>query len=208
MQALGLPSYDSLPGSTNLNPSVKMMPPNANRRKSRMRPTHPFPPFFRLLFIFACLNETIFTVASHNLHGLKKSSAFHRQCIEKYNGIWMGQEIWLPENRLSELSVLGVQFAAHSGMEKAVSSGIFRGRPFGGVSIAWSPDLDHVIKPLINYRHKRIVCVEAAAEPHPLLFASVYMPYFDASDRNVRQKRLRQSRCSKRSFQTTLITRS
>ena len=95
----------------------------------------------------------------------------------------MAQEHWLPEKRLSDLRDLGVQFAARSGMEDAASSGILRGRPFGGVSIAWSPDLDHVIRPVVNYRHKRIVSVEMAAHPHPLLFTSVYMPFFDVRRR-------------------------
>ena len=95
----------------------------------------------------------------------------------------MGQEHWLPEKRLSDLSQLNVNFTARSGMETAFSQGIYNGRPHGGVSIAWSPDLDHLIKPLVNYKHKRIVCIELAADPHPLLFASIYMPFFDSSKR-------------------------
>ena len=95
----------------------------------------------------------------------------------------MAQEHWLSEKRLTDLHDLGVQFAARSGMEDALSSGILRGRPFGGVSIAWSQGLDHVIKPLVNYRHKRIISVEMSAKPHPLLFISVYMPFLDARRR-------------------------
>ena len=95
----------------------------------------------------------------------------------------MAQETWLTEKRLSDLSQLGVQFTACSGMEESVSGGLYNGRPHGGVCIAWSPDLNHVIRPLANYRHKRIVCVEMAAEPHPVLFASIYMPFFDSSKR-------------------------
>ena len=137
---------------------------------------------FRLLLFFASVNQQ-FIVASHNLHSFKKSSIFHKQCIQNRGGIWLSQELWLPENRLTELSNLGVQYVAQSGMEDAMSRGIYAGRPHGGVAIAWSPDFDHVIKPLVNYRHKRVVCVEMNAEPDPLLFASVYMPFFDASKR-------------------------
>ena len=103
--------------------------------------------------------------------------------MERHGGVWFSQEIWLPENRLSELCDLGVQFVAHSGMENAVTNSIMRGRPYGGLCLAWSPDLDHVIRPLVNYRHERIVCVESAANPHPLLFVSVYMPYFNSAKR-------------------------
>ena len=107
---------------------------------------------FRLLFIFAAVT-TNFTVASHNLHSFKKSSHFHKQCIEDYGGIWLGQELWLSEKQLPCLSSLGVNFVARSGMQEAVSTGILRGRPFGGVSIAWSPNLNHAIQPLANYKH-------------------------------------------------------
>ena len=143
-------------------------------------------PFQRLLFsfilIFASFNSS-FTVASHNLHGFKKSASFHKKCIESHAGVWFAQELWLQESQLTKLNELGVNFTAASGMEKSVSSGILRGRPYGGVSIAWSPDLNHIIKPLVNYRHKRIVCVEAAADPHPFLFISLYMPFYDSSKR-------------------------
>ena len=131
---------------------------------------------FCIQLIFSWTNKQ-FTVASHNLHGFKKSSEFHKQCINNFGGLWFAQELWLPENRLSQLCSLGVQFVARSGMEEAVSSGIMRGRPHGGVSIAWSPDMDEYIRPLINYRHKRIVGVELRSEPQSLLFISAYMPF-------------------------------
>ncbi len=63
----------------------------------------------------------------------------------------MAQETWLSKKQLLELNSLGVQYVALSGMEHAVTSGILTGRLFGGVSVAWSPDLDHVMKPLINF---------------------------------------------------------
>ena len=110
-----------------------------------------------------------FIVASHNLHIFKKTSTFHKQCLQQYGSIWMAQELWLPESRLSLLHELGVNYVAKSGMEDSISGGIMRGCQYGGVSIAWTPDLNHVIKPLINYRHKRIVSVEATANPHPTL---------------------------------------
>ena len=137
---------------------------------------------FCLLFFFAAPNKHII-VGSHNFHGFKKLAVFHKQCIQEYEGIWFGQELWLPEKRLSDLTQLGVQFAARSGMEDSISSGIYNGRPHGGVSIAWSPSLDHVMKPLVNYRHKRVICVELSAEPNPILLASVYMPFYDSSKR-------------------------
>ena len=138
-------------------------------------------------YILFCLTITFastltqFVVGSHNLHSYKKSSPFHKSCIENFGGIWLGQEHWLSEKNLSEFSSLGVQFVARSGMEDAISTGIYRGRPFGGVSIAWSSSLNHVIKPLVNYKHRRVVCIELNATPFSIILASVYMPYLNTS---------------------------
>ena len=127
---------------------------------------------------------TNIAVGSHNLHGVKKSLPFHKSCIEKYGGVWFGQELWLQEKQLTKLTDLGVQFVARSGMEDAVTNGILNGRPFGGVSIAWAPELNHAMKPLVNYRHKRLVCVEMVAKPKPIIFVCLYMPFFDSSNRS------------------------
>ena len=68
-------------------------------------------------------------------------------------------------------------------MEQAVTAGVLRGRPFGGVSIAWSHNLDHVINPVTNYRHKRVVSAEFNTANDRILLISVYMPFYDASNR-------------------------
>ena len=136
---------------------------------------------FRLLFLFAAI--TNFTVGSHNLHSYKKSQQFHKSCIEKFGGVWLGQELWLTEKQIPTMTALGVQFVARSGMENAVSTGILRGRPYGGVSVAWSADLNHVVKPLVNYKHPRVVCIKLEALPSPIIISSIYMPFFNTSKR-------------------------
>ena len=78
---------------------------------------------------------------------------------------------------------LGMQFVARSGMEEASSSGILVGRPFGGVSITWSPDLNHLITPLSDFRHKRVVGAELKTVDLNVLLLCIYMPYFNPSRR-------------------------
>ena len=95
----------------------------------------------------------------------------------------MAQEIWLQEKQLPMLQQLGTQFVAASGMENSVSRSVMSGRPFGGVSIAWSPDLDCSISPISNFRHKRIVGVELKGETDDFLLLCAYMPFFDSSNR-------------------------
>jgi hypothetical protein len=99
----------------------------------------------------------------------------------------MGQELWLQEKQLSKLTSLGTQFVARSGMEERVESGIYRGRPYGGVSIAWNENLNHVVQPLSNYKHNRIVGVEVRTDIKNLLILCVYMPYHDTRSRDNRE---------------------
>ena len=95
----------------------------------------------------------------------------------------MAQELWLSEKQLPTLQQLGTQFVARSGMEDAVSSGIMVGRPFGGVSISWSHDLDPRVSPLSNYRHKRVVGLEMRGSENDILIICTYMPFYNASRR-------------------------
>ena len=111
---------------------------------------------FCLSLIFAA-SVTDIVVASHNLHGYNSSAHYHKSCLESKSGIWMAQELWLTEQQLPQLHKLGTQYVAQSGMQDAISNGIFRGRPYGGVSIAWTNDLSHLVFPLTNYKHKRVV---------------------------------------------------
>ena len=96
----------------------------------------------------------------------------------------MAQEHWLSEKQLPMLQQLGTNFVARSGMEDAVSKGILNGRPFGGVSISWSHDLDHAITPLSNFRHKRLVGIEMKTSQKSIIFLCVYMPFYDTANRS------------------------
>ena len=148
---------------------------------SKIHPLN-YPWILCLFFIFAATLKDI-TIASHNLHSFKQSVAYHKACIEKHGGLWFGQELWLSQNQLSELQQLGSRFVAHSGMEQSVSNGLLVGRPYGGVSISWSSDLDHLISPLPNFKHKRVVGVELKGSYTPVLMLCVYMPFFNSSRR-------------------------
>ena len=123
------------------------------------------------------------TIGSHNLHSFRQSSSYHKDCINVHGGIWFGQELWLSEKQIPSLQQLGTQFVARSGMEQAVSDGLLVGRPFGGVSVAWSPNLNHLITPLNNFQHKRVVGVELKTKEKHVLFVSIYMPFFNSSRR-------------------------
>ena len=139
-------------------------------------------PFWRFcLFTLFAASLTHITVASHNLHSFNQSANYHKSCIKTHGGIWFGQELWLSEKQLPKLQELGTQFVARSGMEKSVSDGLLIGRPYGGVSIAWSPDLNHLISPLSNFHHKRVVGIELKSIDKQIILICIYMPYFNSS---------------------------
>ena len=136
-----------------------------------------------LSFAATNISNRDITIATHNLHGFSTSSAYLKDSIHSRGGIWMIQEHWLSENQLHKLQQLNCQFVARSGMENAISTGIYRGRPFGGVAICWSPDINHLITPVSNFKHKRVVAVEMNTDNIKILCICVYMPYFNASRR-------------------------
>ena len=137
---------------------------------------------FFILFVAFTFNSSHdnhhLTLATFNLHGFSQSSQYLKECIHTHGGVWLVQEHWLSEQQLHQLQQLNCQFVARSGMEDAISSGIYRGRPFGGVAICWSPDLNHVIVPVTNYKHKRIAAVEIKTQNRDILLMTVYMPFF------------------------------
>ena len=137
---------------------------------------------FCFLFLFAATINDI-SVASFNLHGAKASSAYLKSCIANHGGIWLGQEHWLSEQQLPQLQQIGAQFVAQSGMETAISNRIYPGRPFGGVCIAWSPNINHIVTPLTAFRHKRVIAIEVKEKDNNILVLCAYMPFYDSSNR-------------------------
>ena len=117
------------------------------------------------------------------MYGFNTAGTFHKSCIQSFGGIWFSQEHWLSTQNLTRLQSLDAQYVARSGMEDAVSAGVLRGRPFGGVSIAWSKDLNHLIFPLTNYKHKRVVAAEMRLADEKILLINVYMPFLDTRNR-------------------------
>ena len=115
------------------------------------------------------------------MHGFSTSSTYLKKSISSHEGIWLVQEHWLSERQLEKFHELNVQYVARSGMEDSLSGGIYRGRPFGGVAICWSPSLNHCIKPVTNSKHKRVVAIEAECQDRNILIICVYMPFFSST---------------------------
>jgi len=75
-------------------------------------------------------------IASHNRHGLAQgASLLYDLC--KTSDIVLMQEHWLPPFSLDSLYNFSDTMLcyASSAMEEAITAGVLRGRPFGGVAI-------------------------------------------------------------------------
>ena len=126
-----------------------------------------------LLIIFAAANITL-SIASHNLHGFKKSSAFHKQCLETYGGVWLGQNL-VP--RKSFVSTLRTQ--------RSVCRPLWDGRRCHQRHHAWETvwRSQHSVvarsrsrhQTAHELRHKRSVAVEVETKPYSLLLLSIYI---------------------------------
>jgi hypothetical protein len=68
--------------------------------------------FSSLFFYYTLIFPALLTVASHNLHGFKNSSSYHKSCLESHGGILMAQELWLAEKQLPIMKCLATQFVA------------------------------------------------------------------------------------------------
>ena len=71
----------------------------------------------------------------------------------------------------------------HGRCSKYGQLGIYRGRPFGGVAICWSHDLNNYVIPLVNYKHKRVISKELKTDTRNIIVITAYMPFFIASRR-------------------------
>jgi exonuclease III len=99
----------------------------------------------------ATLNSSCFTcnVVSYNLHGLNSGrSLLYELCNDPNNYIIGVQEHWLTPNNLHVLNNVHPDFCAYgiSAMANRLSSGIYLGRPYGGVAFLWRKSINDRIQ--------------------------------------------------------------
>jgi exonuclease III len=93
-------------------------------------------------------SEHLLKFCSYNMHGFDTGLSMTRTLCKMYD-IIMLQEHWLFNDRLSQLSHIGSDFACLglgvSSMTRKASLSIVSGRPFGGVAILWRKKLSNYI---------------------------------------------------------------
>ena len=93
-----------------------------------------------------------------------------------YNVIFL-QEVWLAPALMHKIQNISPDYTCYgvSAMEQAVSAGLLKGRPFGGVNILVHKSLNGVVSHASPF--ERVVSIELCG----ILFMNVYMPCEDGS---------------------------
>ena len=114
--------------------------------------------------------ELLCKLATYNMHGYRQGTQYLTELCNCYDLILI-QEHWLTIADVSSL-IVNDDFVlyASSAMEKAVSSGVLRGRPFGGVGILMRKSLASRTKLLCKSDRYVIVCLDKT------ILCSIYMP--------------------------------
>lgn len=85
------------------------------------------------------------------------------------------QETWLLPHDVPYLGNIDKDFAYTGKSAVDTSTGILRGRPYGGVALLWRKSVFPAVS-VINCTSDRIACIKIVQENRSLLFFSVYMP--------------------------------
>ena len=115
--------------------------------------------------------STMLNVVTYNLHGLAQGHGLLSNMRHKA-GIIFVQEHWLPSFSLDTLShdMDGMLCYASSAMDNIVSTGLLRGRPFGGVAVYINNALCAGVK--LICKHSRYIILQIS----DLVLVNAYLP--------------------------------
>ena len=122
------------------------------------------------------------SIASYNMFGFHNGLSMLYDLCGSHSIIGV-QEHWLRGDELIKLSRVHPDFNFYgaSGMHKALSTALLRGRPFGGVGILWHRSLNSFITPIAKSDDGRCIAVKLSYGGSELLLINVYFPCFNPS---------------------------
>ena len=114
-----------------------------------------------------------FSIVSYNMHGFKQGfDTLNDLCSSKNPSLVFVQEHWLTPDALGRLLHFSNNYTGYgiSAMEDRVSSGVLRGRPYGGVMTLLNNNLVKLIKNVVcSERYVILVLGDLA-------FVNIYLP--------------------------------
>ena len=124
-------------------------------------------------------------LATYNLHGLNNGkSGLVDLCSNPETVLVAVQEHWLTPNNLNDLNNIHPDFVGIgvSAMSDRLCSGIYRGRPFGGVGFLWRKTFSHRFCIGRKDRSGRCMSLKMTLDSgHIINIVTVYFPCFSSS---------------------------
>jgi len=111
------------------------------------------------------------TIVSYNLHGFKQGFNYLKELCNVYDIVYI-QEHWLAPFDLEQLSNVSSTMTvyASSAMDKEISTGCLKGRPYGGVGILVNNTLASEVR-LVRAANRYIIL-----QLGQILLINVYLP--------------------------------
>ena len=119
-------------------------------------------------------------LVSFNCNGAMRKLNIIRDICESSDIVFL-QKTWAMPADLTEFDSVSDQHNSHA--ISAVDPGqLLCGRPFGGLSILWRKNIDHLCR-IVTFDDDRILGLMVEFPDNPVLFIDVYLPYH--ADNNV-----------------------
>ena len=128
-------------------------------------------------------NTTIpLSFCTYNMHGFKTGFNTLNELCNPYDLIAV-QEHWLRKDNMSNLALVNSKYAHYgvSGMVEAASSGLLRGRPFGGVAFLWNPAAVKKVSVVGAGPAGRCAAIKLVVDKYVILAINVYLPCYEDS---------------------------
>ena len=133
-------------------------------------------------------NKVSITISSHNINGFKEDYV-HSRCNSNLNSIHCIQEHWLrPAHKkirgVNQLRVVHPAFDGYgvSAMKKVHTSGVYRGRGFGGTGFVFNKSFAPFLRPVLRYESERVSVMEVSDRGGSILIINVYCPFKQPGD--------------------------
>ena len=131
-----------------------------------------------------CGQSVTLKILSYNMHGFYNGKPLLSElCNDDNISIIAVQEHWLSSDKLHLLNTVHEDFVGFgiSGMKNKLSSGVYRGRPFGGVGFIWRKSLADRITVLSSDKGGRCLIIGLKLDTDTCMkLVNVYFPCFSS----------------------------
>ena len=136
------------------------------------------------VFVYLLINLSMaafsLQLASYNMHGFRSGASMLLD-LSYIHKIIAVQEHWLRSDDLKKFTSINEDFNFHaiSSMDKALSLGLLRGRPFGGVGFLYHKSLQSCFKVLGHDNSNRCLAAKLSLPNKNIVLFNVYFPCVD-----------------------------